>query len=404
MMKNYIAFQQFNPEEHQNDKRCIWCGKEYPHNKSHIISRKLTLTSHHSAILEYSVCQNCNSKCGQLENWVLRNSPLGWTRFFFYLSSNKDSNTGTIPSYFWDEDQHEWIIYSLEGRKRVKTIDCQFILKQNGQLMLVTERPGTQLNILLGTIGTNTHILDIRPSLPDDFSPRALISHDKVIVIARSQEATSLFIQKITNSEISEESKNRKRLKSSPQNRQHFRWSRENWIKLCAKISYETLCLFEGSEYCLKSDFDRVRTYVLSGVSEHYHEIVFDEHGPLCSQDIPNTYGGIDITNDQHAPENFVALLPFISPGMHSVNLYEIDGWIYSSISIAGFPACCLVLGGPNMHLRDMYTLIYDNQTDDFHTVCLAYDPNKPAIPIFIEGNMSESLVRTYKLRSNFIK
>ena len=399
-MTEYIAFQQFTPKEHRSEKRCIWCGREEPHNKAHIISRKLTLTSHHCVILKYSVCQSCNSKCGQLESWVLRNSPLGWTRFFQYLSSNKESDTSTIPSYFYADDQHEWLVYRLEGGKLTKTIDNQLILKKDGKLILITNQPESQLEEIRTRVRIGVHTIDVRPSLPDDFSPRALVSQEQVVVIARTQEEIALFTEIVRNTNWREVSKNRVQPKSSLHNRQHFKWSRENWVKFCAKISYETLCLFEGSEYCLKSEFERVRSYVLGGVSGHYREIVFNEHGPLDSRDIPNTQGCIDMTLGQDCPQNFVALLPHISPGMHQAILYEIDGWVCSSVSISGFPACCIVLGGPDTHLRDLYTLAYDNQMDDFDTICLAYDRNRPIIPLAVEGNMKEALVRTYKLRA----
>jgi len=401
-MTEYVAFQQFTPKEYQSEKRCIWCGQEKLHNKAHIISRKLTLTSHQSAILRYSVCQSCNSECGQLENWILRNSPLGWTRFFHYLSSNKESDSSAIPSYFYAEDQHEWLVYRLEG-KSTKVIDSQLILKKDGQLMLFIEEPESQLDTIRSHIRIGTYILDIRPSLPEDFSPRALVNQEQVIVIARTKEEIVLFVDVIRNKNWGEKSKNRVQLKSTQRNRQHFKWSRENWVKFCAKISYETLCLFEGSEYCLKSEFERVRSFVLAGVSSHCREIVFNEHGPMGSRDTPNTQGCIDLTQGQNCPKDFFALLPHVSQGMHEVILYEIDGWVCSSVSISGFPACCMVFGGPDTHLKDLYMLVYDNQTDEFDTVCLAYDRYRPVIPLPIRGKMREALVRTYKLGMGFI-
>jgi hypothetical protein len=397
-MREYIAFQQFIPKEHQGDKRCIWCGKEKPRNRAHIISKKLTLAPHNNIVLKYSVCQSCNSKCGQIENWILRNSPLGWTRFFHYWSSNKESDSGSIPSYFYAEDEHEWLVYRLEGRKRVKTIDSQLILKQDGQLILITEQPESLLDMIRGQIRIGNFIPDLRLSLPDDFSPRALVNKGQVIVVARTQEEIDSIIETICSNTYNEISKNRVQLKRAVPERQHFKWSRENWIRLCAKISFETLCLFEGPGYCLKSDFNKVRSFVLAGASSDYREIIFDEHGPQGFKDIPNTQGCIDMTQGQNCPRDFFALLPHISPGMHNVILYEVEGWVCSSISISGFPACCIVLGGPNVHLKDLYIFVYDDQADEFDTVCLAYDRNKPVIPLPIQGKMREKLLHTYKL------
>jgi len=397
-MTEYIAFQQFIPKEHKGDKRCIWCGKEKPRNRAHIISKKLTLASHNNIVLKYSVCQRCNSKCGQIENWILRNSPLGWTRFFHYWSSNKESDSDSIPSYFYAEDKHEWLVYRLEGGKKVKTIDSQLILKKDGQLILITEQPEPLLNMIRDQIRIGNFIPDLRLSLPDDFSPRALVNKGQVIVVARTQEEIDSIIETICSNTYNETSKSRVQLKSAGPERQHFKWSRENWTRLCAKISFETLCLFEGPEYCLKSDFNKVRSFVLAGASSDYREIIFDEHGPQGFKDIPNTQGCIDMTQGQNCPRDFFALLPHTSPGMHDVILYEVAGWVCSSISISGFPACCIVLGGPNVHLKDLYIFVYDDQADEFATVCLAYDRNKPVIPLPIQGKMREELLRTYKL------
>jgi len=402
-MTEYIAFQQFTPKEHQGEKRCIWCGKEKPRNRAHIISKRLTLASHNNIILKYSVCQSCNSKCGQIENWILRNSPLGWTRFFHYWSSNKESDSGSIPSYFYAEDEHEWLIYRLEGEKEVKTIESQLIFKQDGRLLFITEKPESLVDMIREKIRNGNFIPDPKLSLPEDFSPRALINRGQVIVTARTQEEIDLVIESICNNAYDEISKSRVQHKSSGSHRQHFKWSRENWIRLCAKISFETLCLFEGAEYCLQSDFSKVRSFVLAGASSDYREIVFSEHGPHSSKDIPNTQGCIDMTQGQNCPLDFLALLPHISPGMHSVILYEVEGWMCSSISISGFPACSIVLGGPNMHLKDLYIFVYDDQADEFDTVRLAYDRNKPVIPLPIQGKMREALLRTYKLGKGYL-
>jgi len=394
------SFAAIHPNGAPNRKRCIWCGQEEPRNKAHIISRKLTLTSHQSAILKYSVCQSCNSKCGQIESWILRNSPLGWIRLFYYLGSNKGSDSSNIPSYFYAQGQHEWLVDRLEGRKSAKTIDTQLILQKDGRLMLFSEQAESQLGTILNRIRTGTYTTEVRFSLPEDFSPRALVNQEQVIVIARTKRDLVLLMDAIRNTSWCEKFRERLQPKSTDHNRQHFKWSRENWVKFCTKISYETLCLFEGPEYCLKADFERVRSFVLAGVSSHFREVVFNEHGPLSSRDIPNIRGCVDMTQGQNCPRNFFALLPHVSPGMHVVILYEIDGWVCSSVSISGFPACSIVLGGPDVHLRDLYMIVYDNQTDDFDTLCLAYDPSRPVIPLPLQGYMREALARTYKLHS----
>ncbi len=109
------------------------------------------------------------------------------------------------------------------------------------------------------------------------------------------------------------------------------------------------------------------------------------------------------MTQGQNCPHDFFALLPCVSPGMHEVILYEIDGWVCSSVSVSGFPSLCIVLGGPDTHLRDLYMLVYDNQTDEFDTVRLAYDRYRPIIPLPTQGKMREALLRTYNLGTGLI-
>jgi len=326
---------------------------------------------------------------------------LAWIRLFYYLGSNKAFDSGAIPSYFYAEDQHEWLIYRLEGKKSTKTIDSQLILTKEKQVTLIAEHnPEKQLETIRSSIRGGTYKTDIRPTLPEDFSPRALVDREQTIVIARTQREIDLLIDTVRNIHHREQFRHRVQPRSSERARQHFKWSKENWIKLCAKIAYETLCLFEGPGRCLRPEFERVRSFVLAGVSEHYREIVFDEHGPIRQQDVPNTLVGVDLTCGQECPRDFLALTPCIDPGMHSVVLYEIDGWVCSSVSISGFPATCMVLGGPDTHLSDLYMLIYDEQMDEFDTIRLAYDPSQPVIPLPLQGHMHEALARTYKLHS----
>jgi len=404
-MTDFLALQQFTPKEHQGERRCIWCKKEAPHNKAHIISKKLTHTSHQPTILKYSICKNCNSKCGKFESWVLRNSPLGWIRLFYYLGSNKTSDSSQIPSYFYAEDQHEWLIYRLESKKPTRTIDSQLILTKDKQLKLIAEHtPDEQLDIIVSSIKRGKYEYDIRPTLQKDFSPRALLDRDKTIVIARTRREIDSFIEVLLNTCFQEESRQRMQPRSSGFKRQHFKWSKENWIKFCAKIAYETLCLFEGSGRCLQPEFERVRSFVLEGTSVHHREILFDEKGPIEKQDVPNTLINVDLTCGQECPRDSISLSLSMDPGMHSVILYEMDGWVCSSISITGLPTTTLILGGPDSHLGDLYMLVYDDQRDEFDTVCLAYDPSKQVIPLPLQGQMHEVLSRTYKLNAGPIE
>ncbi len=84
---------------------------------------------------------------------------------------------------------------------------------------------------------------------------------------------------------------------------------------------------------------------------------------------------------------------------MHSVLLYEVSGWVVSSISFAGFPPSIIILAGPDAHLNDLYELIYNDEDETYHFLRLAYDQSKPVIPLPLSGNSAERVLATYKLR-----
>jgi hypothetical protein len=85
---------------------------------------------------------------------------------------------------------------------------------------------------------------------------------------------------------------------------------------------------------------------------------------------------------------------------MHAVALYEIGGWICSSISIAGFPPSFLVLAGPDAHLDDFYIAIYDDEEDEFHYLKLPNDCQSPlvALPLEERGDFTQ-VFETYHLK-----
>jgi len=398
-MKDFIAFQEFIPHEKANDDRCIWCKLCTPRNKAHIISKKLTVSSHAVATLKFNVCQKCNSKCGELEQWVLRYSPLAWIRFLCYLGSNKRSELMTAPSYFYANNIGEWLVYNIEvGGK--KAIPSQVLLLRNGNIKMFSQDPQNtqEAEAIVTSLQNRRFRTDINCKLPADFCPRALFEKGAVTIIAQTDKDYKLFLKELFTQKYEVTSSNLFQIDSSTQDRQHFRWSRINWLKFCAKVSYETLCLFEGPRRCLEPEFGMIRNYVLDGLSKEYRELIFTDHGPFKTSDIP-TFVNADLTVEQKSP-SLPAILGHVEAGMHNVIIYEIDGWICSSISIAGFPPCFLVMGGPNVHLVDLYEMTYDEEEDNFHFLRLAYDHTKPVIPLYVEGDIRRTIANTYKLRA----
>jgi hypothetical protein len=91
-------------------------------------------------------------------------------------------------------------------------------------------------------------------------------------------------------------------------------------------------------------------------------------------------------------------MLSHAEAGMHSITIYESEGWICGSVSFAGFPPSALVLGGPDEHLEDIYSVVYDEVEGTFHYSRLAFDSTKPIIPMAVSGDLSV-LAKTYGLR-----
>lgn len=395
-MREFIAFQKYVPAEIQNNKKCIWCGSEYKRNKAHIVTKKLSHTSNVMPILKYNICKKCNTKCGYIEEWILKNTPLSWIRLFIYTDSNRGATTENIPSYFFDIRKMEWLIYHLKASKKI--IDDQLIKTKEGRYRYYTQNADRTLyKNILSKIDLEKIKYDIKPELPEDFSPRAILSKGFAVIIVKSKSDLTFFMQDIER--IYDSTKYEEDLyQTNPEeNIQHFKWSSANWTKFSGKIAFESLCLFEGPLKCLDSSFDRLKEYVLSGVSKDIKEIIFDNNGPMSSNDIPN-FINVDLSLSQSFPKPFTGMLSHAELGMHVISIFEIEGWICSSVSIAGLPPVFLVLSGPNTHLDDYYIMIYDNDENEFTFMHLADNQYEPLIPIRIDGRMNERIKSTYKL------
>jgi hypothetical protein len=398
----YIAIQEFIPEEQRASDRCIWCGGHAPKNRAHIISRKLTTRARRCPVLRFSVCQDCNSACGRVEEWVLRHTPLSWIRFMRYLDSNRASNARTVPSYFFDNRLKEWIVFRLDSIRQEYTIPAQLFVREQAQLLMLTQsdQPAheKELSQILTAARQGQYAIQDRLTLPEGFAPRLMLQQGHVVLICRSREATKLLDHALACHELNPEPAHRMQLENSGQKRHHFSWSPVNWARFCAKTAYETLCLFEGSSVCLSPPYSRVREFVRDGKCSEGRELIFDERGPMRDTDTPLPVH-LDLTVGQNAPVPLTAVVGHCDAAMHSVLLHEVCGWVVSSISFAGFPPSVIVLAGPDAHLSDLYELIYDDQEETYHFLRLAYDRTKPVIPLPLKGNLAESIYTTYRLR-----
>lgn len=396
----FVAFQQYDPVEHPAPEGCIWCGKRNPTNRSHIVSRKLAPGANRTPTLHVSVCTSCNSACGKLEEWVLRYTPLSWLRFMLYLGSSGTSDR--IPSYFFSESMQDWVVFHFDGSSRSYVIVTQLLNPFESTPTLLTPLPREQHNSLLreiaSSVASTSYLVDVRPSLPEGFSPRFLLDKNQVILVARTEVEASRAASSLTDLDWRTGTAEYARLGNSGRERHHFRWSKENWARFCAKAALEALCLFEGGTKCLSPAFRTVRRFVIDGSLAHGREIRFDQNGPVDGANVP-VISSLDLTNGQNAPQPITAVVPHCDAGVHAILVYEAQGWVLASVVFAGFPAAVLVLGGPDEHLADFYQLIYDDQEGSFDFVRLAYDQERPFIPLRMSGDMVDKIAETYGLK-----
>jgi hypothetical protein len=318
-----------------------------------------------------------------------------------YLRPGSEGTTRHVPSYFFSAMLNDWVVFHLDAQTRSFAVSTQLLLSSDFRAQLLTQAPQElHEQVLLGMVTAlrdKTCKIDIRASLPEDFSPRLLLDDEKVLLIARSDIEAQRFTEYATQLGEQLPTAQPLRLESTGREHHHFKWSKVNWARFCAKTALEALCLFEGGEKCLRPAFRLVREFVLHGTQHTEREIVFHEKGPRNAEDVPLPVF-VDLTPGQTAPQTIAALLPRGDPGMHIVTLYEIRGWVLASVVFAGFPASVLILGGPDEHLSDLYQLIYDNQEASFDFVRLAYDQSKPVIPIPVPGDCFSDLAETYRL------
>jgi hypothetical protein len=140
----------------------------------------------------------------------------------------------------------------------------------------------------------------------------------------------------------------------------------------------------------------------MSTISKEGRNLVFSEHGPVTGHDTPMPVC-VDLSTGQDCPQNLNAPLGHADIGMHLIDIYEMNGWICASVSIAGFPPSFLVLGGPDLHITDFYSIVYDDEGGEFHYLKLAYDSTMPVIPVYVTDGQMDELAKTYNLKSRTI-
>lgn len=399
---NYLLFQQFDPTGHRTPSNCIWCGGPDRKNRSHVISRKLTTGSSNTPTLKFSICVSCNAKCGSLEQWIMRYTPLSWARLMLYNSLKSNTDTRSIPSYYFSNEIDDWVAFYLDTTRKSYCIYDQLIMLRYNKFKFISQNvTGSQSEIfepIINCIMGNKFSNLIQESLPPDFSPRFLLDDNKLFLIARDRKSSDAIVELAKKIDLKHLEKKWMKLSHAGKERYHFRWSRLNWARFCAKIAYETLCLFKGGEECLKPCFSLVRDFVIGREISDGREVIFGENGPYSEKDVPAPVF-LDLTAGQSAPSTITSIVPQTEPGMHYVSLYEVNGWILSSIVVSGFPPTILILAGPDEHLDDIYIMIYDDEDQEFEFLKLAYDHSKLTIPLPMPGKSLRDILNTYGLK-----
>lgn len=358
------------PKEYKLNTECIWCTQNAKKNRAHIISKKLTRDVSNAPILKFSVCAKCNTKCGKLEEWVLARTPLQWIKLMLYVGQNSKATSEHIPSYYFSSLLNEWIVFNIFADKDTRNyhhVKTQLIITQEEKPIFISmdlnPSQETVFQMFKNSLEKNSYILDTNQYLPKTFSPRLLLHKGKVILIVHDKNQI-IKVKNFMNANFVV--KNVKRLKLNPTNEEeiHFKWSRANWARFCAKSAFEALCLFEGGKKCLKSSFNQLRKFVLEPLDKNARDIIFDKKGPKDNSFFYPIH--LDLTNKQNAPTTIKAILPESIPGTHDIILYEVDGWIVTSVIFAGFPPVVLILGGPNESLNDMHIMSYNYQSSKY--------------------------------------
>jgi hypothetical protein len=304
---------------------------------------------------------------------------------------------------FYSELLSDWVVFHLDAASQSYVIPTQVIRLTSDDPELLTQKPlakhKSELEMINAAVSSGAFMTDIRTTLPEGFSPRLLFDQEKVIFIAQNENDARLSFDGLTKLQMLASDSKISELGNSGGEQYHFRWSRANWTRFCAKSAFEALCLFEGADKCLSPTFETVRNFVINGPLQSGREMVFNKNGPLREQDVP-IVNLVDLTVAQNAPETIDAIVPGAEAGMHVIIVYEINGWILAGVVFAGFPPTILVLGGPGEHLADIYQLIYDDKEAGYDFVKLAYDKSKPIIPLNIPGARFNVIAESYHLKS----
>lgn len=361
--------------EVSSSKICIWCKKDYPKNISHIFSKRLIKTNKPSNILRKCVCKNCNSFFGsEVEDWFLKYSPIGvWSQQYFDSKSKILKSLKYVPNFFWSQTLREWILINHD--KVPDFLGTQLILdNENNFILSYYDITGKLERDELKEIDgffyksalENNYSKYITSKLPTDFSPRLFLFKGKVIIVARTESDSFKIISKLINTydekKLGEGIITLSKLKSIDRLTINYYWSLKRYIKLCAKIGFEFLCLFKDSSFCLNKIFDDFKAQILK--DNFYDKLVIPfEEGKGYNVKRLTAPGWISYVPIEKNIRGF-PIINVTSPNKHQVFIYESDGYLLMTIKLFNIEACQIVVAN-EITLDDIYYVEYDYINDE---------------------------------------
>jgi len=397
---NALPIKTFIPREINTSGKCIWCEAPGPYNKAHIIPHSLIAENNANNYLKKSVCKKCNSFFGDFEQWLIKYSVLNVYKFDKWRKVQKQTTIETLPTLIYNVELHEWLI--IHSKSSAFPI-CQLILTSRGTLALFNEFHSKDLAAINQAIKTNVFVTDIKRELPDNFSPRAIVSKNRVIVIARNENDIKKFITEVdTNSSYNEEEPvgngysksvfDKDALKSVDQLQLFFKWSKTIWSIYATKIGYEFLALLYGSDFVLGDQFVDLRRWILSHEIKKIDDIVeCNTRNPSFSMPFENDHYQID-AKEPGVKTNFKAIqqpgqdiLIFINNFSDTVDLEVRVGWL---------PPITLLFDLNLFEVPTVTTVTYEfqNLNLDFTKVCAANEKTH----IVLLKDVSQDFIKKY--------
>lgn len=352
---------------------CIWCKKENKKNIAHILSKSILISEHNKNKLFTTVCENCNSFFGKnIEDWLFKYSPLN----YWISKDNKDSiylkdDRSLIYKqvFLWLKEYNEWFISTnIKGEQ----FPPQLIFKKDGEIICYNYADEKIQNTIFyftnfaDAIDRKDFTTYLSDKLPFNFNPRIIIYDSKYIVVGRDKNEIKKILDcnfnhiKITNSTYLLKQKQHKELLVL------YKWSVKKYLKFCAKIAFEFLSLFKGSEFVLNDEFDGFRNFLFHDRKDDSLQIPFLSGEGLIKNRL-TVNGWVSICDKVKISRSFqlpTFLLPEENKYSFSLVLYKVDSYLCASVKLFEIEVCNIILAEVYEPLGSIYYITYSPNDD----------------------------------------